>query len=84
METTKKKLKTFRELFQKAKDMAGHKGPGSGAVHIASALEMNQWSVERWPRKGAPQGKWKALMALLHVSAEELHEMNENAKNGIA
>lgn len=82
METTKKKLTTFRELFQKAKEMAGHKGPGSGAVHIASALEMNQWSVERWPRKGAPQGKWKALIDLLKITPEELYEMNENARMG--
>jgi len=83
METTKKKLKTFRELFQKAKDMAGHKGPGSGAVHIASALEMNQWSVERWPRKGIPTERREPIKKLLNVSAEELDEMNKNAKAGV-
>lgn len=72
MNNTKKKLSTVKELFE----LAG------GSVHVASALNMNQWSVNRWEWRGIPHKMWPQIMKILNVTATELHEMTENAKAG--
>lgn len=52
-----------------------------GSVHLASALDMNQWSIERWIKTGIPHKRWEEIGKIMKVSSEELHEMTINARS---
>lgn len=63
-------MKTVKDLFEKA----------GGSVHIASALNMNQWSIERWKKIGIPIFYWEVLKKKYGVTAEELLQMTKEAR----
>lgn len=63
-------MKTVKELFEKA----------GGSVHVAAALNMNQWSVLRWQKIGVPIFYWEVLKKKYGVTAEELLQMTKEAR----
>jgi len=51
-----------------------------GSIHIASALNINQFTVERWARSGIPIKYWDKLIKLYKVSVADLYEISRTLK----
>ena len=64
-------MKTVDDLFKKA----------GGSVHVAAALNLNQWTVERWRQIGIPIFYWEVLKKKYGVTAEELLQMTKAARD---
>jgi hypothetical protein len=64
------KVKTLEELFK----LAG------GSVHVASLLNLNQYSVDRWDRNGIPQKHWGKLAAKYGLDVDTLYAISQGCK----
>jgi hypothetical protein len=63
-------FKSIEEMFAAA----------GGAVHVASFLDLNQWTVERWLKYGIPDKHWAKLVKRFDTSINELHKLSQQAR----
>ena len=64
-------MKTAKELFEKL----------GGSVKVAAALDLNQYTVDRWPNSGVPQWHWQNILDFakrenVKLTLEDLHQIN--------
>lgn len=64
------KLRTIEDLFE----LAG------GTIHIAVLLDVHQTTVISWAKCGVPLKYWNRLMQEYKVTAEQLFQISENAR----
>ncbi len=64
-------MKTIKELYEKA----------GGSVKIAAALNLNQYTVDRWVSRGIPHWHWEDIMKFAKVSISDLHQINVAIQN---
>ena len=50
-----------------------------GAVHIAAALDLNQWTVERWKKHGIPGRHWSKLVQTYDIAPEVIMAISNKA-----
>lgn len=67
------KIRNFEKLIEAA----------GGEVQLAAKLELHQMTVEAWRkrRSGIPHKHWSKIIALLKVSPDELHAINNELYN---
>lgn len=53
----------------------------NGPIYLAAALNLHQWTVERWRKTGIPQKYWNFLIKKVDITPGELLSINNRIKN---
>lgn len=66
----------MKTQINSVEDFFSHAG---GAVHVAAALDLNQWTVERWKKCGIPGKHWAKLVKSYDISPEVIMAISNKA-----